>query len=101
MLEAECAMGLERRHVREVAAAVNEERHAPLDGFFHVGAGGVDLGTQALEDGLRKRRGVGDVGIDAGVGLDGHACVSSNGRRRLRVAGGRSLERKRRAPYRG
>ena len=66
MPEAEGAMLFEAGHHAKVAV-MHEVGHPPLDGFLDVGARGVDELAEALEDRLRERGALGDVGVDLGV----------------------------------
>ena len=78
--ETEAAVLLEARDVAEDDAAVFKERAAPLDGFIHLRASGVDGLAQMGEDGLRERARLFDVGVDFGIEfLRGHAVLRTGG----------------------
>src|ERR1700750_1451545 len=65
--EAEGAVLLECSHVAEDDTADHEERHAPFNRFFDVGAGLVDEFADVRQNRLREGLRLRDVGIDLGI----------------------------------
>lgn len=71
MVKAERTVGFEGSHAAQ-QSVMFEKRHAPFNRLGRLRAGAMHEGAQMAEDGLRKRGGFRDVGVDAGVGLRRH-----------------------------
>ena len=79
----EGAVLLEGGHVGENHALLNEEGHAPLDGFCGLGTSLMHEIAEMMEDRLGEGRGLFDVGVNARVSMYFGHRGSSGGRERV------------------
>ena len=77
--EIEGAILFEGREMREDNALVEEERPAPFDLLDDLRQRVVEELAEVFADGLCKRRGTGDVGVDARIEAGGGWCLGGLG----------------------